>query len=274
MRLDVQVLNNGRPLPGLTAPDFTVRDEGVLQSLLDFGRERTPLRLLIVLDVSGSMRRIVAEMASTAERAIAKLGPEDEVAVLAFSRGSRLLHEFTRDDSLPVRTLRRAFEEEGLGSGSDINAALIEAARILAGGASPAARRAALILTDNGGLSYQLPNEKVVDALNSASAVLNAIVPPFARSPAPSQNQDFTPHDVFLLARETGGEVLRADRAAERFLEMIERIAARYALSYKAPESAPGARRRVEVALSPEARRRYPKAEIRSRTSYTAAALR
>jgi VWFA-related protein len=274
VRVDAQVLEGGRPLAGLTAADFVVRDEGVPQFLVDFGRESVPLRLLLVLDNSGSMRRLAVEMAATAGRAIAHLGPEDEVGLLVFARRSKLLLEFTRDDSGPARMLRQAPLEDGLGSGSEINAALLDAARVVAGGAAPSMRRAVLILTDNGGLSYQVSNASVVEALSGAGAVLNAIVSASARPPEPSQNPDFIPHDVFLLARETGGEVLRADRASERFLEMLERIRARYAFSYKAPAAAPGSFRRIRVELAPEARRRYPQAEVRARAGYTTAPLR
>ena len=51
---------------------------------------------------------------------------------------------------------------------------------------------------------------------------------------------------------------------------MIERIRSRYMLAYHAPDSTPGTFRHITVTLSPDARKRYPGAEIRTRSGYYA----
>ena len=134
-------------------------------------------------------------------------------------------------------------------------------------------RRAILILTDNSGLNYQVPDETVLKALYGADTVLNAIVTGDAKPPAAPKhgryvNPDFTPSDVFRLARETGGDVLRANEAGKAFETMMESMHTRYSLHYRAPESTPGTFRKIRVELSPEARQRYRKAEIRARSGY------
>ena len=134
-------------------------------------------------------------------------------------------------------------------------------------------RRAVVILTDNEGLAYQVPDQIVLNALFAANTTLNAIVTPNAKPPAalkPGQqvNRDFIPHDVFKLARETGGEVLKAQNAGETFNDMLDRLRTRYSLHYRPPEATPGAIHTIKVALSPEAARRYPKAEVRARSGY------
>ena len=48
------------------------------------------------------------------------------------------------------------------------------------------------------------------------------------------RNPDFTPANVFRIAEQTGGEVLRADKAGVRFQEMLEHIRVRYSLGIKA----------------------------------------
>jgi len=69
----------------------------------------------------------------------------------------------------------------------------------------PNGRRAILILTDNLSISYMLPDEKVIRALNDTDAVLDAIVVgrairPAQANPGQVQNLDFTPADIFHLA--------------------------------------------------------------------------
>ena len=123
-------------------------------------------------------------------------------------------------------------------------------------------------------LSHQAPDETVLQALAEVNAVLNAIVPSNAKPPAPikdmtGRNPDFAPHDVFKLARLSGGEVLRADKAGERFEELMERLRVRYSLVFTPPPDAPpGSYRRLAVELSPAARAKYPKAEVRARAGY------
>jgi VWFA-related protein len=272
VRLDVQVVENGRPVTTLNKGDFLVWDEGQAQPVDFFARESVPLQLLLVLDTSGSMTKILAEMASAGQQALSALKPEDQVAVMVFAGRARLILELTADRNAAARQLHDAGMDQEDGAGTAINAAVIEAAQYLQQTGSPQARHAILILTDNGSLSYRITDDDVLRALSGANAVLNAIVPPSAKPPKETSggNPDFTPHNVFKLAALSGGETLKADRAAERFREMLERIRSRYALGYKAPQAAPGAFRRLRVDLSPDARRRSPKAQVLVRAGYFA----
>lgn len=274
VRLDVQVVDGGRPVSGLRAEDFTVLDEGTPARIVYFGQEQEPLWVVLLVDVSGSMRRYLEQMARASREALAALGPGDRVALMLFSRNAALELPFTADRESVAARIDAAVGERGLGSGTAINLSVLEAARYLArAAAGEAGRRAVLILTDNAGLNYQAPDEVVLRALYDADAVLNAIVTPAAKpppAPPPGRelNPDFTPPDVFALARATGGEVLRASNAGEAFRALIASMRARYSLHCPAAEGAPGAWRRLEVRLGDEARRRHPRAQIRARAGY------
>ena len=274
VRVDALVTQGGRAVAGLSKEDFAVYDEGMPQSVIHFGREAEPLWLVLLVDVSGSMTAILREIASVARAALDLLGPHDQVAVMAFGRESRLMQEFTPSRSLAADAIRTCLRPGTLAAGSSTHTAVMDAARYVGGHASgKPGRRAVLILTDNEGLNYQASAGEALELLGASDAVLNAIVtsraqPPQAPKPGVALNPDFTPSDVFLLARESGGEVLRADRAAERFREMLERVRMRYALHYILPPATPGSLRRVGVELSPAARKRHPNAEVRARRAY------
>ena len=270
VRVDVQVLDNNRPVTTLQEGDLLVWDEGQPQRVEFFGRETVPVQLLLALDTSGSMTKILSEMAGAGQQALSALKPGDEVAVLVFAGQSQLLLELTSDRNAAVRQLKEAVLEQDNGAGTAINSALLEAARYLRESGSPVARHAVLILTDNGSLSYRIPDEDVLRAFSGANVVLNALVPANVKPPAESSggNPDFTRHNVFKLAALSGGETLRIDRAAARFREMLERIRSRYSLIYRAPPAPPGTFRRIKADLSPEARRRYPKALVMARAGY------
>lgn len=275
VRIDVQVVNNKQPLPGLKSSDFVLKEEAVERHIEYFGQESEPLQVLLLLDVSGSMGKLLREMATVAQEALSSLKPEDQIAVALFSRRAEFTQELTGEKRLAVVALQDAPMDHNLGAGTAINDSILQVTDYLKQQPPFAGRRALIILTDNGGVHYQLPDEKVVRALSENDTVLNAIVAPGTKPPpampkGADVNTDFTPANVFRLAEDTGGEVLRADKAGARFQEMLERIRNRYSLGITATPAPEGAFRRLQVELSAEARRRYPKAEVHARSGYYA----
>lgn len=275
MKVDVQVTDRkGRVVADLAAEDFRVLDNGQPQKIAHFGREAEPLDLLLLLDVSGSMRRWLEEMAKAARAALAALGPGDRVGVMLFARDAALREPLTGDFAAVQEEIRNAPRDPGLGSGTSINASAIKAAGYLRE-QPPRGRRAILIVTDNVSLNYMVPDEAVLRELYAADAVFNAILIGKQRRPDPPRpgtyvNPDFTPSDVFKLAEESGGEAVEARSAGDSFREMIGRIRARYSLQYAAPASAPGEFHRIQVELAPEVRARHREGVIRARAGYYA----
>lgn len=275
VRVDAQVVEGPDVVKDLTQGDFIVTDEKQPQTILYFGRDAEPVSLVLLLDVSGSMKRYVDQVASVARNALRYLKPGDKVAVMVFSKGSVVRRDFTEDFDAVAADIRNAVWETQLGSGTAINEALLDASKYIREKAGEKGRRAIVILTDNLGLNYQCPDDKVIKSLYESDTVLNALVVGKAERPAPIRpgyyvNPDFTPPDVFHIAEETGGEAVKAGRAAKTFPEMIERIRTRYSLQYHAPENTTTGFRAIHVELTPVAKLRHPNAEVRARKGYFA----
>jgi hypothetical protein len=100
--------------------------------------------------------------------------------------------------------------------------------------------------------------------------IIGRAIRPEPLKPGKQSNPDFTPANVYELAEQTGGEWVKAENAGTSFKEMIERIRSRYMLAYHEPPSEPGNFRRITVTLGDVARRRYPAAELHSRSGYYA----
>ncbi|BDC49646.1 hypothetical protein F183_A19620 [Bryobacterales bacterium F-183] len=270
VRLDVQVTQGRRLISTLDKKDFIVQDESRSVPLTYFGREAEPLTVVLLLDISGSMSRYIAEMSRMASQALSQLRKGDEVAILVYARRSKLHFDFTSSLEDVARRIQSAAENPYVGSGTSTNEAVIEAAKLLA---PRKGRKAIIAVTDNGGVNYQVPNDLVIQELYAANTIFNAIAVGKADRNRPARNggnPDFTLTDVFLLADKSGGEALKADRADQTFVEMIERVRTRYALAYPLPpDAAPKSFRRVSVQLTPEAQKQYPKAQIRVRDGYT-----
>jgi Mg-chelatase subunit ChlD len=86
IRVDVQVTRRGRPVAGLRASDFELRDNGVVQKIDSVTRDDIALDLFLVLDASASVagepRRALSEAARMALEALAT---SDRVSVLTFT---------------------------------------------------------------------------------------------------------------------------------------------------------------------------------------------
>jgi VWFA-related protein len=273
VRVDAQVIQDGNVITDLTARDFTVREDDRPQQIVYFGREKEPLSLLLLLDVSGSMRKHVEQVADVARQSLRFLRPSDRVAVMVFARESQIRKEFTDDMNEVASEIRLAAADESVGTATNINDALLAAADYMQDKAGDAGRKALLVLTDNLGLNYKSPDEPVIASLHSSSAVMNAIVVGKANRPSPlskgrTLNADFTPPDVFTISEQTGGEAVRADRAGEAFSRMIERIRTRYSIHYNMPDSGTPGYRAITVELTASAKLRYPRAEVRARKGY------
>jgi VWFA-related protein len=278
VRVDVEVTEGKRLVMGLRQSDFMVWDEGELRPLVYCGQEEVGVDLILLLDVSGSVHRLLGKIASIGRQALGELHENDRVAVMAFSRFSRLLQPLTSDHRKVETALQLAVGEIALGSGTRINSAVIEAARYLRDARSgnvsskDPRRQAILIITDNNGLSFVGSTRRAVQSLFEADATLSAIV--VGSHPHPERSRhlkdiDFELDDVFVLADETGGEAETASsNPQERLRGMFADIRSRYSLAYQAPVAKTGTLRHIRVDLSAETRRKYPSAKLRARSGY------
>ncbi|MEP7363208.1 MAG: VWA domain-containing protein [Acidobacteriota bacterium] len=278
VRVDAQVVDGRRVVGDLTKEDFEILDQGASRPIEYFGREAEPLHLVLLLDVSGSMRKLLDQMAAASKQALAQLKAGDSVAVFAFGRTSVVKVDFTSDMGDAAAAVGAARFEKEVGAGTLLNPAIVEAAQYIRDkSAGKPGRRALIVLTDNDSVNYQAPDQQALEALYAADTVLNAIVIPGAKPPDAKKssfaNPDFSPADVFKLARESGGEVIEAGKSGEGLREMIERIRTRYSLHYRAPDATTPGFHKIEVRLAPAARARFKKAEVRARAGYAVTGL-
>ena len=274
VKVDVEVTGRGSTdISDFTKQDFKIFDENEPREIAHFSRESAPLDLLLLLDVSGSMRQSLADLAAATRAALANLHAGDRVALMLFSRRTEVIQPFTDDLGNTQHKILDSIYKENLGNGTLINESLIAAADYMK--QQPVkGRRAMLIVTDNEGLNYKSPDAQVVKSMHAADTVLNALIvrkDPKAPAVRPSgfTNPDFAPPDVSRIASQTGGlAVERVGKMSEVFQKIVERIRSRYFIQYPAPEAVPGAFRHIRVELTPAARSRHPEAVIRAREGY------
>jgi len=181
-RIDVLVLDRAQsPIRGLRKDDFLLRQNGKPVPIRDVASEDQPLDVLLLLDVSGSMRVHVGKVAAAAHGALAVLGDQDRVGIMVFTSHSRMELPFRNDLNEVERKLDSLVQTEPFNGGTNINGALLDAAAYVERNGRPQMRRAIVIVTDDQALPCDQP--RVSAALDRADAVLMVLLAP-AMGPA------------------------------------------------------------------------------------------
>jgi Ca-activated chloride channel family protein len=97
---------DGTQLRGLTQDNFRIFEDGAAQDIASFDASATPASIALVLDVSPSIFRELAEMRGAAHSLAANLSPADEIAVVSFSSEAHLLLPFSTDRALLDRAIQ------------------------------------------------------------------------------------------------------------------------------------------------------------------------
>jgi VWFA-related protein len=88
---------DGRLVTTLKQDTFDVRDDGKPQPITQFDNSPQPIRLIVMLDVSGSMAGNLPLLRAAAAQLFPRLGLNDVARVGAFGREVTISPEFTRD---------------------------------------------------------------------------------------------------------------------------------------------------------------------------------
>lgn len=179
VRVDVQVLDRGgRAVTGLRQQDFVLREQGKIREIRNFASEDMPLDVLLLMDVSGSMRINVERLASAAQQAFQALGPDDRVGLMVFDRRARTRMPFRPRTSAEVmNSLDRLLNDESFRGGTDVVAGIYSAVDYVRKNARRDARKAIVIMTDDQ-TEFQSDVSGLVRALHRDDIVLSLLLAP------------------------------------------------------------------------------------------------
>jgi VWFA-related protein len=180
VRVDALATDHGRPVPGLTARDFELLDNGVPQQIELVAAGDLPLDVTLVFDVSSSVSGTVLEQLKSAGSAvIASLKPSDRVALWTFSHRISAPVPLTAD----FERVRGAIDRlQGEGATSLLDA--VYAA--LASRPDSPKRSLVLLFSDGKDNRSWLTEDDVVQAAAESGTVVYAVAfnPPFVMTPA------------------------------------------------------------------------------------------
>jgi VWFA-related protein len=218
VRVDVLVTADGRPLLGLTARDFDVRDNGVAQDIDFVSFDDVPLNVVLSLDSSSSLTAERREhLQSAARTLLGGLKGDDRAALVTFShvvvRRSALTTDLTK--------IRAALDETLEGGGTALVDATFSA---IVTAESDLGRPILVVFSDGLDTSSWLAPAAVLDIARRSDVVAYTVS-------VGTQEQTFL-RDV---SRLTGGRLFKLESTKDLnavFREILEEFRHRYLLTY------------------------------------------
>jgi len=263
--VDVFVTSHGLPVTGLSAADFEVKDDGILQEPRLVSLETLRLTPVLVFDTSGSLEGENLEHLRSAGHAFVDgLRTDEPAALVTFSHEIALRVPPTFDR----RPLHESLDRVRAGGSTAVLDALYAALRLRWG----VGRAAIVLFTDGDDNLSWLDAEAVLAAARESTALVDVVAAgetdPGALATAGPVHLRLAESAYMKLLREvartTGGTVWPCTYAGLRraFLEVLGSLHTRYLLGYEPQGVAHTGRHRLEVKVKGRP------AEVQARTEY------
>jgi VWFA-related protein len=294
--VDAQVINKktGRLVNSLKQNDLQIFEDGVPQQITFFSQDELPLSVVLLFDLTDSVRPVLKPLAEGAVEALRHLKPQDEVAVMVYAASARVIQDFTTDRALAAGAIDRASRMDSR-EAAFFNEAIFQAAGQLANSKQQNGRRVIIWLTDD---VPNIPSEEVKarygrslygplhtekDALRELFRTGTVVCTLLKRSDI-SEAEDargdsskiisgmlYPPGEVYRYARASGGLVLESSgkKLKARLAEMIDDIRLRYSLGYHPSAVKPkGKFCAIKVKLAPEVKKSQKNLVVEAKQGY------
>ena len=258
---DVRVMQNGKPVIGLSAADFAVTGGGRELRVTSLAAEEQPLDILLVLDMSRSMQQWLALLAEYSDSAMALMRPADRVAVATFADNFQVASEFSHD----VNAALHAVDKAALGNRghtTKLDEVIRRSAMYVGRRGRRDARRPVVFVTDNVSPADADGDKLRADVLQS-EAVFHALLPPLEPGMVTMRSKTTARQsDVRRYVELSGGDTIASTDRGPALAECIGRLRTRYTVYFRPEGDLPAD---VRVTLSQAAQQRHPGAAVQAR---------
>ncbi|HEY6307636.1 MAG TPA: VWA domain-containing protein [Candidatus Angelobacter sp.] len=295
--VDAQVVNKKthQVVSSLQRDDLRIYEDGVRQQISSFSQDELPLSVVLLFDLTDSVRPVLKPLAASALAALQHFKPQDEVAVMVYAASTRVIQDFTTDRSLTAAAIDKASRMES-GEAAFFNEAIYQASGQLSHGTNPNSRRVIIWLTDD---VPNIPSEEVKDrygrslrggVLHTEKEALKelfrtgvVVCTLLMRSEISDQEDSlrdsskiigrmlYPPGEVYKYAQASGGEVVESNsrKLPAKLAQLIDDIRTRYSLGYHPSMAKPkGKFCAIKVDLAAEVKKAQKDLVVQAKQGY------
>jgi VWFA-related protein len=297
VQVDTQVLNKKtrHAARELKKEDFEIYEDNIRQQVSSFSQDTMPLSVVLLFDLTDSVRPVLKSLGEGALEALQHLKPEDEVTVMIYAASARVLQEATTDRALAVAAIEKASRMESA-EAAFFNEGIFQAAEQLTKGKNSSSRRVIIWLTDNvpnvpsedsvplryrRSLNGAMPHtqaEAVQHLLRTNTVVCSlvkqsdlSVSGESALMSKPAERMLHPPGEVYKYASVTGGQVIefKKKELKEKLALLIDDLRMRYTLGYHPSAQKPkGKYCAIKVKLAPETKKAVGNVVVEARQGY------
>jgi VWFA-related protein len=270
--------SSGQPILDLQKEDFQVYEDKIQQEVSHFQTVKSPFNLVLLIDLSGSVRDKIRLIQRAALHFVQSIRPEDRVGIVIFSGITRVVSPLTNDREELRRRIETIDRPEG---GTNFYDALKETLDLIENSVN-GERNAIVIMSD--GVDNALPNVPgtgsliTFDELNERVQESETVIFPIYLDTESEASDQFGSMMTmaYAIARKqlqelsdaTGGTMLYAKRVEDlegHYDEVAAALRTIYSLGYYPSNSAnDGSYRRIHVEVKRDG------AKVKSRRGYYA----
>jgi VWFA-related protein len=232
----VSVLDaKGVPVRGLTAADFTVREDGQAREVLKAGPATEPLDVALLIDDSQAADPAVQHLREGVTAFVDRLAGKAQIALVTFGERPTNLVDYTSSTEALKRGVGRIFPRSGAG------AYLLEAIQEVSRGLQrrKAARPVIVAVTMEGTEFSNLYHQNVLKELQESGAALHVLA---VGTPSASQSDEMRNRNVVISdgPQRSGGrreQLLSVMAIPDELKEVADELLNQYVLTYGRPDT-------------------------------------
>ena len=263
LRFSIMNKKTWRFVDGLKKENFSIYEDDVKQEITEFRQIEQPLSVILLLDVSGSMRSHVETMKDAAQEVLQHLNPKDLIALMTFREDTNLVADFTNDKQI----IKSKIDDLVCARTTSLEQAFHFASQHMRKAASADSRHVIIAITDDLTKEFDKshPIKEVLRELNESGSVVYGLI-----VPRPEIKESiFRRTEIKIVSetyvKETGGRVLPlADKNARAKISgILENLQNQYSLAYVSTKMKPGGKPpKIKVKTSPDVEKREGDVEM------------
>jgi VWFA-related protein len=222
VQVTATVSSGRRFVTGLTSRSFRVFEDDVQQNVTYFGSEKTPLEVVVAVDISGSMGQSMLSMKAAVKKFLDAIRADDQVTLLAFNDN---VFTLARRETTPSAR-SKALDRLAAWGGTALYDVILKSLQMLG---RQQGRRALVIFTDGEDQSSHTTLDAVTRSVEASDATLYVI------GQGRGTSTESLKQIQERLARVSGGRAFHTNDMGEletAFSEIVQELSSQYLLAY------------------------------------------